>query len=338
MNKEIKNALFTSFVLVVAVVILYLLYTVRGVIPPIIFGAVIAYVLLPVTNFFEKLKFPRSLASFITLLLFFFAIILLGYFLLPLILRELIELGHKIPNLQENISSFFENLGKVLNAQVESAFVRNIISNATTTLQSVILNFISNFAKQAGSTLSNIGSLVISFLLAYFFMKDSKALYRITLRRFDPRIRVKIKQYLDRTNSEMRTYFSTLVIISIIVGFFMGLGSFIAGVKYAVFIGFIDSFLEMLPYIGPTIVFLTGALLSLTQGFKTFLAFIIVFSIVEGLLSNGILPHMVGDKLKVPPVIIILMIAIGGAIFGPLGVLIATPTFLIFRNIRIIFS
>jgi predicted PurR-regulated permease PerM len=338
MNKEIKNALFTSFVLVVAVVILYLLYTVRGVIPPIIFGAVIAYVLLPVTNFFEKLKFPRSLASFITLLLFFFAIILLGYFLLPLILRELIELGHKIPNLQENISSFFENLGKVLNAQVESAFVRNIISNATTTLQSVILNFISNFAKQAGSTLSNIGSLVISFLLAYFFMKDSKALYRITLRRFDPRIRVKIKQYLDRTNSEMRTYFSTLVIISIIVGFFMGLGSFIAGVKYAVFIGFIDSFLEMLPYIGPTIVFLTGALLSLTQGFKTFLAFIIVFSIVEGLFSNGILPHMVGDKLKVPPVIIILMIAIGGAIFGPLGVLIATPTFLIFRNIRIIFS
>ena len=338
MNKEIKNALFTSFVLVIAVVILYLLYTVRGVIPPIIFGAVIAYVLLPVTNFFEKLKFPRSLASFVTLLLFFFAIILLGYFLLPLILRELIELGHKIPNLQENISSFFENLGKVLNAQVESAFVRNIISNATATLQSVILNFISNFAKQAGSTLSNIGSLVISFLLAYFFMKDSKALYRITLRRFDPRIRVKIKQYLDRTNSEMRTYFSTLVIISIIVGFFMGLGSFIAGVKYAVFIGFIDSFLEMLPYIGPTIVFLTGALLSLTQGFKTFLAFIIVFSIVEGLFSNGILPHMVGDKLKVPPVIIILMIAIGGAIFGPLGVLIATPTFLIFRNIRIIFS
>jgi predicted PurR-regulated permease PerM len=94
----------------------------------------------------------------------------------------------------------------------------------------------------------------------------------------------------------------------------------------------------MLPYIGPTIVFLTGALLSLTQGFKTFLAFIIVFSIVEGLFSNGILPHMVGDKLKVPPVIIILMIAIGGAIFGPLGVLIATPTFLILRNIRIIFS
>jgi Predicted permease len=216
MNKEIKNALFTSFVLVVAVVILYLLYTVRGVIPPIIFGAVIAYVLLPVTNFFEKLRFPRSLASFVTLLLFFFAIMLLGYFLLPLIIRELIELGHKIPNLQENISSFFENLGKVLNAQVESAFVRNIISNATTTLQSVILNFISNFAKQAGSTLSNIGSLVISFLLAYFFMKDSKALYRITLRRFDPRIRVKIKQYLDRTNSEMRTYFSTLVIISIL--------------------------------------------------------------------------------------------------------------------------
>ena len=338
MNKEIKSALFTSFVLVVAVVLLYLLYLVRNIIPPIIFGAVVAYILLPIANFFEKLKFPRSLASFVTLMLFFFVIILLGYFLVPLIIRELIELVHKIPNLKENIISFFENLGKILNAQVEGSLVRKIISNATDKLQKVIDNFISNFPQQAGSTLSNIGSLLVSFLLAYFFMKDSKALYRIILRRFDPRFRVKIKQYLDRTNTEMRAYFSTLVIISIIVGFFMGLGSFIAGVKYAIFIGVIDAFLEMLPYIGPTIVFLTGAVLSLTQGFNTFLGFIIVFSFVEGLLSNGVLPHIVGYRLNIPPVIIILMITIGGAIFGPLGVLIATPTFLIWRNIRIIFS
>ncbi|MGB9769273.1 MULTISPECIES: AI-2E family transporter [Caldisericum] len=338
MNKEIKNALFTSLVLVIAVILIYLLYLVRDVIPTIIFGSVIAYVLLPITNFFEKLKLPRSLASFLTLLLFFFLLTLLGYLLIPLIIRELLELAHKIPNLQENITSFFENIGRALNAQVESVFIKNIIANTTSTLQSVILNFITNFAKQIGTKLSNVGSLVISFLLAYFFMKDSKALYRITLRRFDPKFRIKIKHFLDRTNDEMRTYFSTLVIISIIIGFFMGFGSYIVGVKYAVFIGVIDSFLEMLPYVGPTVVFLTGAVLSLTQGFKTFLAFVVMFSIVEGLFSNGIIPHIVGDKLKVPPVIIILMISIGGAIFGPLGVLIATPTFLILRNIRLIFS
>ncbi|BAL80763.1 AI-2E family transporter [Caldisericum exile] len=338
MNKEIKNALFTSFVLVIAVVLLYLLYLIKDVIPSIIFGAVIAYVLLPITNTLERFKLPRSLASFLTLILFFFLIMLLGYFLVPLIVKELVELAHKIPNLQENISSFFESISRALNAQVESGLVKNIINNATSTLQNVIQNFITNFAKTAGSTLSNIGSLVISFLLAYFFMKDSKALYRITLRRFDPKVRIKFKHFLDRTNEEMRAYFSTLVVISIIVGFFMGLGSFIVGVKFSVFIGVIDAFLEMLPYVGPTIVFLTGALLSLTQGFKTFLGFIIVFSIIEGVLSNGILPHLVGDKLNVPPIIIILMITIGGAIFGPLGVLIATPTFLILRNIRLIFS
>ncbi|PMP82778.1 MAG: hypothetical protein C0175_03045, partial [Caldisericum exile] len=258
MNKEIKNALFTSLVLVIAVILIYLLYLVRDVIPTIIFGSVIAYVLLPITNFFEKLKLPRSLASFLTLLLFFFLLTLLGYLLIPLIIRELLELAHKIPNLQENITSFFENIGRALNAQVESVFIKNIIANTTSTLQSVILNFITNFAKQIGTKLSNVGSLVISFLLAYFFMKDSKALYRITLRRFDPKFRIKIKHFLDRTNDEMRTYFSTLVIISIIIGFFMGFGSYIVGVKYAVFIGVIDSFLEMLPYVGPTVVFLTG--------------------------------------------------------------------------------
>jgi len=118
----------------------------------------------------------------------------------------------------------------------------------------------------------------------------------------------------------------------------MGFGSFIVGVKFAVLIGVMDAFLEMLPYVGPTIVFVTGSILSLTHSFQTFLLFVLVFAIVEGLLSNVILPHVIGERLNIPPVIIILMIAIGGAIFGPLGLLIATPTFLILRNVRILFS
>lgn len=338
MNREIRNALFTITVLIVAVVMLYLLYHIRGVIPPILFGAVIAYLLLPITNFLSTKKIPRTLSSLISLLIFFFVIVILGYFLIPLITKELIELVNKLPNLQENITAFFENLNELINAQKDTSFINQTLRNIISSLQDTINQIIANLPATIGKAFSNIGNLIISFLLAYFFMRDAPSMYRIALRRFEPKWRVKIKQYLDRTNEEMRTYFSTLVLISIIVGFFMGLGSFLVGVKFAVFIGVLDAFLEMLPYVGPTIVFLTGAILSLTQGFNFFIAFIIVFAIVEGLISNLILPRIVGDKIKVPPVIITLMIVIGGAIFGPLGVLIATPTFLIFRNLRLIFS
>jgi len=83
----------------------------------------------------------------------------------------------------------------------------------------------------------------------------------------------------------------------------------------------------MLPYVGPTIVFLTGAILSLTQGFNFFIAFIIVFAIVEGLISNLILPRIVGDKIKVPPVIITLMIVIGAQFLDHLAFLLQPPLF-----------
>jgi len=108
MNREIRNALFTITVLIVAVVMLYLLYHVRGVIPPIIFGAVIAYLLLPITNFLSTKKIPRSLSSLIALLIFFVTIVILGYFLIPLITKELIDLVNKLPNLQENITAFLK--------------------------------------------------------------------------------------------------------------------------------------------------------------------------------------------------------------------------------------
>ncbi len=337
MNREIKNALFTSLVIVIAAIILYLLYLFKSIIPTIIFGSVIAYILLPIANFFAKLKIHRSLAALITILIFLFSIVLAGYFLFPIIIKELGELIGNLPNLQKNISSFFENLSKVINSSKNTSFLNTILLNFVSGLQTAITDLLKTIPEKIKNSISNFGSLIFSFLLAYFFIKDSPAMYRIVLRRFTPEVRKKVKIYLDRTNIEMRTYFSTLVLLSIITGISMGLGSFIVGVKFATIIGVMDAFLEMLPYVGPTVVFIVGGLFSLTQSLKTFLLFVLVFVIVEGALSNFVLPHVIGERLRVPPVIIILMIAIAGTIFGPLGLLIATPTFLIFRNMRLLF-
>jgi len=190
MNREIKNALFTSLVLVLAVIILYILYLVKGVIPTILFGSVVAYILLPITNFFHKLKLPRSLASFLSIILFFLLIVILGYFLLPFIIRELAELARKLPNLQKNIASFFEGISKIINSGKDTYFINTMLLNLISNLQGTISNILSSIPNKITGAFGNVASFIFSFLLAYFFMKDSPAIYRIVLRRFYPKERI----------------------------------------------------------------------------------------------------------------------------------------------------
>lgn len=331
MNREFKTAFFVGFILMLSVILLYLLYLIRGIIPPIIYGGIVAYLLLPITNFFSK-KVPRGLASFFSLVIFFLILVGISYFLFPVIFHEFTQLTQRIPDIYKNVLSF---LAKVKNyiAPTGTEVLENMLQTFFDNLQKYLMDFAQSVLEKTLNKITLIPSVFFSLFLAYFFMRDSKIIYRITLRRFNGERREVVKNFLDRTNYDLRAYFSTLVLIAISTGIIMGLTSAIIGVRYAVLIGVIDLFLEMLPYVGPAIVFVIGSLLSLITSLKTFVYFAIAFSIIEFLQNSYITPHFVGERLKITPVIIIAMIAVGGAIFGALGVIIATPTFLILRNL-----
>ncbi|MGB9694967.1 MAG: AI-2E family transporter [Caldisericaceae bacterium] len=334
MNKEIRTAFFTALILGFTVITLYLVYIMRGIFPPIIYGGIIAYFLLPVTNFFSR-KIPRSIASILTLLLFFLIFVIIGYLLFPIIIHELNELIIRLPDFYVNLSNALDSVRKLINPTGGNKYFNTIIQKFIETLQAQSSNFVEKAINSTISKISIVSSFVLSLLLSFFFMKDSKVLFRIVLRRTSVSNRKKVKFFLENTNRDLRAYFSTLLLISIFTGIVMGTASSIAGIKYAVLIGVLDSLLEMLPYIGPFVVFIVGSILSLTTSFGAFIAFVVIFALIEGLQNSVLTPHLIGGRLKITPVIVILMIAVGGSLFGALGVIIATPTFLIARNLAV---
>ncbi len=332
MNREIRTAFFTALILGITVVMLYFLYLTRGVFPPIIYGVIIAYVLLPLTNLLSR-KLPRMLASMISILLFILVFAVIGYLLIPVIIHEFNELVIRLPNFYVNLTNALNYVTKLFNPAGVKNYFSQVMQRFIDTLQAQAGTILEKMFSFAVNKFSVFPATVLSLLLSFFFMKDSPILYRITLKRIHPKIRKSWRSFFEKTNSEIRAYFSTLVFIAIFTGLLMGSLSSLAGIKYAVLIGVLDASLEMLPYIGPTTVFIVGSVLSLTTSVGSFFAFALIFSAIELAQNSLVTPHLVGGKLKITPVIIILMIAVGGALFGALGVIIATPTFLIGRNI-----
>ena len=90
----------------------------------------------------------------------------------------------------------------------------------------------------------------------------------------------------------------------------------------------------MIPYIGAIIAVAIAALITLlTGGLGQAIWMLIVVIILQQIDANIINPKIVGQSLKVSPLLVLFAITIGGAYFGMLGMFLAVPVAAIIKII-----
>jgi predicted PurR-regulated permease PerM len=328
----VKTGVLTGAILIGLAILLYVIFKIRGVFPPIFYGMLIGYLLLPITNFFSK-KIPRFFASLLTIALFLSVLILMGYLLIPKIITEASEVTANLPAIINSISLFFENLINKLPLNLRGTLLKSFLDNVDNLFRTNISLLEKTFFTALMQKITLVPSFFISTVLAFFFMKDSAMLFNVSSKLFKEDNNKSWIKFLKESNEEIRTYYSTLLIIAICTGTLIGTMSYFIGLKYFLLIGFMDSFLELLPYVGPTIVYIIGATFAALTSLKAFLLFSVFFITIEIIQSQIVIPHFAGKRIRIPPIAIILIIIIGGSLAGVLGIIIAVPSFLVIRNI-----
>ena len=101
----------------------------------------------------------------------------------------------------------------------------------------------------------------------------------------------------------------------------------ILGVPYALSLGFVVGFFDLIPLVGATLGAIVVAFATLTVGFPTativWIAFIIVWQRFEDYVVQ---PLVYGKALRVNPIVTIVSVLAGASLLGILGALLAIPT------------
>lgn len=105
------------------------------------------------------------------------------------------------------------------------------------------------------------------------------------------------------------------------------------GIPYAWFLAFMAGCLEVIPIVGPFIATLSIAAIAATQGEYPFLftaplavAFVVThFLAVRIVQDQFIAPRVYGKSVAVHPVLLIFAVLAGGVLYGPAGMMMATP-------------
>jgi predicted PurR-regulated permease PerM len=95
--------------------------------------------------------------------------------------------------------------------------------------------------------------------------------------------------------------------------------------RFAVLLSVVAGVLELLPIIGPIIAAIPAVLLALTAGIDAAVAALVLYTLVQQVENNVLVPKIQGDAVELHPSAVMIALVVGGAIAGLLGAILALP-------------
>ena len=143
-----------------------------------------------------------------------------------------------------------------------------------------------------------------------------------------------IDKYFNNTNEIFFKFIASQFLDAVIVGILVTIAMSIMGVKYAPLLGFFIGLFNMIPYIGAIIAVVISSIITLiTGGLSQTIWMLIIVIIIQQIDANVINPKIVGQSLKISPLLVIFAITVGGAYFGILGMFLAVPVIAVLKII-----
>lgn len=300
---------------------------------PFVLGLILAVLIEPFIKFFEKkFNIKRSMLSLIILLIVFFII---GYLSVIIITQFTFELGkliktipnyyHYFSNIIDKLSVYLLNFFTKTPADVLPYIKKNIhsILSTMTGILSTFYTSIMNRISMLPNLFMKIFILVIlTFLFAYFISKDKDKIIYFIKKALPEPIHEKVKKVqLELFVSFIRLIKAqvTLVIISTLITI---TGFCIVGVDYALTLGIICGLLDLLPIVGPSLIFIPWIIFSIIlRDISLAIALAIIYIIIIG--SRQILQaKVIGQNLGINPLLSLISIYLGIQIFGIIGLFV----------------
>lgn len=126
-------------------------------------------------------------------------------------------------------------------------------------------------------------------------------------------------------NANFRSFVAGQTIEAFILGSLCALGMFLLRIPYAPMVGALVGVCSLIPVVGAFIAGGIGAFMIFTESPLKALIFIIFLIVLQQLEGNLIYPRVVGSQVKLPAIWVLAAITVGGALAGPLGILLGIP-------------
>jgi predicted PurR-regulated permease PerM len=318
------------------IVLLIVLYLIRDVLGAFVLGATIAFLIQPSVHRLTELGVPRIAAIaviFIAIILALAGIVLL---VVPLGVSEVGHLQAQAPALSAEAQ---RRINSIQGAPV-SIFGLNIDLTDTTAfisshLRDYLLGQFGNAVSIGLTALTTLLQVLLMFIVAFLLALDAASARRV-LRRLVPNdYRTDFDQIWRRIRRMLYAYLRGQLIIGGMIGILCGIACAVLGLADPVALGLLAGITAVIPYLGPFLGAIPAILVGLASSPLKALLVALVYFVISNVILNFVYPKVMGDAVRLPPLLVIVAFIAGFSWAGVLGMFVAVP---IAATLRILFD
>ena len=349
-----------------SIILFFILYCMRGIgevlknvlniLSPFIYGGVVAYLLRPMCNTYERFlekHLPKKIkgaasgtavfGSLLTALLMVYA---LGAMIIPQVLESLVTLGKTLPSQVENLVSwaektfgeneYIDNIFAFFNTsydklyQTADAWIRNTAMPQITTLFSRLGSGVYNMAK-------DVYNLVVGLIVAVYVLFSRKRFARqstlIVRSILSERWADAILDEVVLMDQMFGGFIDAKILDSLIIGILCYIGCLILRIPNTLLISVFVGVTNIIPFFGPVIGAVPSALLILIESPIKALWFVIFSTALQQLDGNVIGPGIMGNRIGISGFWVMFSIIFFGGVWGLVGMVIGVPLFAVIYDL-----
>lgn len=335
-RRDVRRILVASAALLFA----WFFYHYSALLGPFLLAFILAYLLAPMVAWIEARGARRSMAILGAILPLL--VITVGVFAITLpqmgeqageLVNRLPQFGQKLIGLLEGIRDRIltirfltddqrvwlqnlspEQLGRILQENGD-VVIRNIWNWAWSLLQRV------------WSIFGLLGYLVVTPVVTYYLLRDWKMMLARLEALIPPARREQAVGFLRQYDHALGGFIRGQLIEALLVAVLTSLGLTLLGVPNALLLGVTSGILNIIPYLGIVISAVPALVVALTMAdpISGLWRVVLVYGVVQFIDGNITGPKIVGDSAGLHPLWIMLALAVGGALLGFVGLVLAVP-------------
>ncbi|WP_373002416.1 AI-2E family transporter [Marinobacter sp.] len=336
-----------TLIVLTCVASLYFIAWAQAVLLPLVVAILVSYALDPLVSGLERIRVPRPLGAAVVLSLL---VITIASAIIPL-QRETMAILEKVPLAIEQFQltqmrSAPEEEGVIDRAekvakQIEESAGKDEEDDQPEVMRVRVVDESFNIWKylmQGSSRILVLVSQGFAALLLVFFMLSAGRLYKRKIVKLSgpsfQRMR-KAARIMTEFHNQVRRFLFVMLLGALFVGFFTWLAFLLLGVEQAVFWGVVAGVASVAPYLGPAMVMVGSGVAAFIQFGTIDMAVIVAVTslVITSIQGNVLLPMLTSRVSSLNEVVIFIGLLFWGWLWGPVGLIIATPLLMIVKTL-----
>ena len=313
---------------------------------PFFIGVFIAYLLyVPCKKIEDAYKKSKNRvikkgARRLSIITLYIIVLLLIVILFNVILPVVIE---SVKDLVNNIQGYFEIAISNYNRLPEDSVLKgDLVKDTINNIQNIDikqyfqLDKLMSYVISAYNIVTSLFDVFVSVVVSIYVLSERdeilKFLKKCARALFKEKTYKNMDKYFNNSNEIFFKFIASQFLDAVVVGVLVTIAMSIMGIKYAPLLGFFIGLFNMIPYVGAIIAVAISAVITLiTGGLSQTIWMLIIVIVLQQIDANIINPNIIGQSLKVSPLLVIFAITVGGAYFGMLGMFLAVPVIAIVK-------